>query len=230
MSTESLVNKEALAPEGPQEFGERWRVGALLLIVADAAFVVALSFAFLYLRGVDTQAAFHPGGTAEASLWWPWLVTVVMVASYLCYRWGLEAHEPGRRHFLAGGVAALAGMVLALALNLVQMLRFPFHVADNAYSSAVWVLAAANFFHLLITVFLGLGIVLRVHRRVTRGAHDWHVRIVGIWFAWVCVASLVGSLTVTAANGTVGCPLVPHEPGETGARAVQSSSCSSASR
>ena len=229
MSTESLVNKEAIAPEEPQDFGERWRVGALLLIVADAAFVAALSFAFLYLRGVNTQAAFHPGGTAVASLWWPWAVTVVMVASYLCYRWGLEAHEPGRRHFLGGGIVALVGMVIALVLNLVQMFRFPFHVADNAYSSAVWVLAAANVFHLLITVFLGLGIVLRVHRRVTRGARDWHVRIVGIWFAWVCVASLAGSLTVTAANGTVGCPLAPDQP-DPGARSVQSSSCSSASR
>ena len=106
MSTESLVNKEAFAPEEPADFGERWRTGAVLLIVADASFVVALSFAFLYLRGIDTQASFHPGGTGVASLWWPWVVSAVMVASFGAYRLGLEAHEPGRRHFLSLGVAA----------------------------------------------------------------------------------------------------------------------------
>lgn len=228
MSTESLVNKEAFAPEEPEHFGERWRTGVLLLLVADGAFVVALSFAFLYLRGVDTQSSFHPGATGVASLWWPWIVTAVMVASFIAYRLGLETHEPGRRHFLNGGVVALVGMAIALVLNIVEMYRFPFHVSDNAYSSAVWVIAAGNVFHLLITVFLGLGIVVRVHKRRTLGAHDWHVRLVGIWFAWVCVASLIGTLSVSVANGTVGCPLPKDQP-DPGARSVLAS-CSSASR
>jgi heme/copper-type cytochrome/quinol oxidase subunit 3 len=229
MSTESLVNKEAFAPEEPEDFGDRWRTGVVLLIVADASFVVALSFAFLYLRGINTQASFHPGGTGVASLWWPWIITAVMIVSFLAYRYGLEMHEPGRRHFLNGGVVALVGMCLALVLTIVEMYQFPFTVSDNAYSSAVWVLAAGNVFHLLVTVFLGLGIVIRVQRRVTRGARDWHVRLVGIWFAWVCVAALLGALTVTVANGTVGCPLPKDQP-DPGARSVLLPSCSSASR
>jgi hypothetical protein len=229
MSTESLVNKEAFAPEEPEDFGNRWRTGVLLLIVADASFVVALSFAFLYLRGINTQSSFHPGDSGVASLWWPWIITAVMIGAFLAYRYGLETHEPGRRHFLNGGVPALVGMCLALVLTIVQMYQFPFHVSDNAYSSAVWVLAAGNVFHLLITVFLGLGIVLRVHRRVTHGARDWHVRLVGIWFRWVCVAALLGAVTVTVANGTVGCPLPKDQP-DPGARSVVLSSCSSASR
>jgi heme/copper-type cytochrome/quinol oxidase subunit 3 len=229
VSTESLVNKEAFAPEEPEDFGERWRTGALLLLVADGSFVVALSFAFLYLRGINTQTSFHPGGSGVASLWWPWIIIAVMVASYLAYRFGLEAHEPGRRHFLNVGVLAVVGMTVALVLTIVQMYQFPFHVSDNAYSSAVWVLAAGNVFHLLITVFLGLGIVIRVQRRVTRGARDWHVRIVGIWYAWVCIAALIGAITVTVANGTVGCPLPKDQP-DPGARSVLVSSCPSSAR
>jgi heme/copper-type cytochrome/quinol oxidase subunit 3 len=229
MSTESLVNKQAFAPEEPEDFGERWRTGAILLIVADASFVVALSFAYLYLRGINTQSSFHPGGTAVASLWWPWIVALVMVGSFVAYRYGQQAHAPGRRHFLNGGVVALVGMALALVLTIVEMYKFPFHVSDNAYSSAVWVLAAGNVFHLLITVFLGLGIVVRVQRRATREARDWHVRIVGIWFAWVSVAALIGAITVTVANGTVGCPLPKDQPAP-GARSVLASSCASSTR
>jgi heme/copper-type cytochrome/quinol oxidase subunit 3 len=229
MSTESLVNKEAFAEEDPQEFGERWRVGAVLLIVADAAFVAALSFSYLYLRALDTQHSFHPGGTGVASLWWPWAIAVVMVASAVLYRTGLRTHEPGRRHFAGGAALAVAGMCVALVLTIVQMYQFPFTVSDNAYSAAVWVLAASTVFHLVITVFLGLGIAIRVQRRVTRGSRDWHVRIVGIWYSWVCIAAVIGALTLTVANGTVGCPLPKDQP-DPGARSVFVSSCPSSSR
>lgn len=214
MST-SVINEEAFAHEGPAVPGERWRVGVLLLIVADASFVVALSFAFLYLRGINTQSSFHPGDTGVASLWWPWLVAAVMVASAVAYRYA--------------SLVAPVGMVLALVLNIVEMYRFPFHVSDNAYSSAVWVIAAGNAFHLVLTVFLGLGIAARARRGVIRGGGDWHVRLVGIWMAWVCAAAILGALTVTAANGTVGCPLPGDQP-DPGARSVLASSCPTPSR
>ena len=229
MSTESLVNKEAFAPEEPHEFGDRWRTGALLLILADAAFVAALSFSYLYLRALDTQHSFHPGATGVASLWWPWIVSTVMVLSALAYWNGMRAHRPGRRIFAGDATVAVVGMAVALVLTIVSMYRFPFTVSDNAYSDAVWVIAAGNVFHLVITVFLGLGIAVRVHRRATRGARDWHVRIVGIWFSWVCVASIVGAITISVANGTVGCPLPKDQP-DPGARSVLASSCPSSAR
>ena len=120
MSTESLVNKEAFAPEEPHEFGERWRTGVLLLILADAAFVAALSFTYLYLRALDTQHSFHPGGTAAASLWWPWIVAVVMVLSALAYWDGMRVHRPGRRHFVGGATVAV---VNAWSLHLTPVMR-----------------------------------------------------------------------------------------------------------
>lgn len=230
MTTESLVNKEAVAHEEPEDFGQRWLLGASLLILADASFVVALSFAYLYLRGLDTQHAFHPGLSGTASLWWPWVITLVMVVSLLAYRRGLTEHEPGRRQFLNAGAVGVSGMAVALVLTVVQMATFPFHVSDNAYSSAVWVIAAGNVFHLLITVFLGVGIVVRVHRRVTHGARDWHARIVGVWFAWVCAASLIGAVTVSVANSTVGCPLPRGDQPPPGASSSAVASCATSAR
>jgi hypothetical protein len=164
-----------------------------------------------------------------ASLWWPWTVSVVMVLSALAYWSGLRTHEPGRRHFVGGAAVAVIGMAAALVLTVVQMYRFPFTLSDNAYADGVWVITAGNVFHLLITVFLGTGIAIRVHRRATRGARDWHVRIVGIWYAWVCVASIVGALTISVANGTVGCPLPSDQP-DPGARSVLASSCPSSAK
>jgi len=221
MST-SVVHDEAFAHGEPIP-GERWRAGVVLLIVADASFVAALSFTFLYLRGLNTQSSFHPGNTGVASLWWPWIVAAVMVVSFVAYRYGMRA-SVGRQRLVNGSLLALVGMVLALVLNLVEMNLFPFHVSDNAYSAAVWVIAAGNVFHLVLTVFLALGIVLRVRRGVILGSGDWHVRLVGIWMAWVCAASIIGALTVSVANGTVGCPLPGDQP-DPGARSVLAPSC-----
>jgi heme/copper-type cytochrome/quinol oxidase subunit 3 len=202
--TESLVNKEAFPVEEHGDFGRRWMTGAALLIVADASFVVALSFTYLYLRALNTERAFHPPDSATASLWWPWAVTAAMFASLVAYRYAMSEHEPARLGFVTGGVIAVLGMTAALALNITQIATFPFKVWDNAYASAVYVLAAGNVFHLLVTLFLGVGVVNRVRRKVTRGRRDWHVRIVGMWWTWVCVAALIGALTVSVANGTVG--------------------------
>ena len=202
--TESLVNKHAYAPEAAEDFGSRWMTGAVLLIVADASFVAALSFSYLYLWAVDTEGAFHPRGSAAASLWWPWAVTACMAVGLAAYRYALGEHRPARHGFLAGGTVAVVAMLVALVLNVVQMATFPVGVADNAYASALYVLAGGNVFHLLVTVFLGVGVLNRVRHRVTVGRRDWHLRIVGVWWAWVTVASLVGALTVTVANGPVG--------------------------
>jgi hypothetical protein len=204
MTTESLVNKDALPVEEPGDFGRRWLTGASLLIVADASFVVALSFTFLYLWGLNTEQAFHPPGSATASLWWPWAITALMFAALAAFRYGLGEHEPARLGFLTGGVVAVLGMTLALALNITQIATFPFSVWDNAYSSAVYVIAAGNVFHLLVTIFLGVGVVNRVRHKVTRGRRDWHLRVVGVWWTWSCVGALIGALTLSVANGTVG--------------------------
>jgi heme/copper-type cytochrome/quinol oxidase subunit 3 len=204
MSSGTALVHDSHAPEEPEVVGTRWMTGAVLLIVADASFVAALSFAYLYLRGVNTEGNFHPTKSATASLWWPWAITACMVAGFIAYRAGLGAIESsGRSRFVSlAGIGVLI-MAVALVLNVVQMATLPVQASDNAYGSAVLVIAGGNLFHLLLTLFLGVGAVNRVRRGVTEGAQMWSLRIIGIWFGWVCVASAIGALTISVANGAV---------------------------
>jgi heme/copper-type cytochrome/quinol oxidase subunit 3 len=205
VSTESLVNKVAPSIEDPEDFGRRWMAGAALLIVADASFVAALSFTYLYLRAVDTEHAFHPAGSPTASLYWPWLVTACMVVGFAAYLHGMRRDvDSAESTFVTSAGAGIVVMAIALVLNIIQIATFPFSVSDNAYSSAVFVIAAGNVFHLLLTLFVGIGAVNRSRRGLTHGPQGWQLRIVGMWWLWVCVAAAIGALTVTVANGTVG--------------------------
>jgi len=202
MTTESLVT--AHPAEDAEVVGRRWLTGAGLLIVADASFVAAMSFTYLYLRGVNTEGEFHPPKSATASLWWPWVITACMIAGYAAYRSGLgRSRQTVSSRFVASTTLGVLIMTVALVLNIVQMAVFPFAVKDNAYASAVFVIAAGNVFHLLITVFTGIGAANRVRRGLTEGPQIWSLRIVGVWWGWVCVASAIGALTISMANGIV---------------------------
>jgi heme/copper-type cytochrome/quinol oxidase subunit 3 len=205
MTMESTLHQGAHPLDTAEDLGRRWMTGALLLIVADASFVVAMSFTYLYLRGVNTEGEFHPPKSATASLWWPWIVTVCMVAGFAAYRWGLGgAARSLRSSFVGSASLGVLMMVVALVLNILQLANLPFKIQDNAYSSAVFVIAAGNVFHLLITVFVGIGAANRVRRGLIEGPQMWSIRIVGVWWAWVCVASAIGALTITMANGVTG--------------------------
>lgn len=204
MTTEYLAPTAAHPIEDAEVVGRRWLTGAVLLIVADASFVAALSFTYLYLRGVNTEGEFHPPKSPTASLWWSWAITALMVAGFAAYRSGLGRTIPSvESRFVASTTLGVLIMTVALVVNIVQMAAFPFKVADNAYSSTVFVIAAGNVFHLLITVLTGIGAANRVRRGLTDGPQLWSLRIVGIWWGWVCVASATGALTISVANGIV---------------------------
>lgn len=200
MTTESLVT--AHPPEDAEVVGQRWMTGAVLLIVADASFVAALSFTYLYLRGVNTEGEFHPPKSGTASLWWPWVITAVMVAGFAAFRSGLgRAGRSVQPRFVVSATLGVVIMTVALALNIVQMVTFPFNIGNNAYASTLYVVAGGNVFHLILTLFTGLGAVNRVRRGLVEGSQLWSLRIVGVWWGWVCLASAVGALTISVANG-----------------------------
>jgi heme/copper-type cytochrome/quinol oxidase subunit 3 len=204
MSTESLLRNDANPLNDADNVGRRWMTGALLLIVADASFVAALSFTYLYLHGVDTEGEFHPAKSATASIWWPWAITACMVAGFVAYRSGLGGSgQATYSRFVTRTVLGVVIMTVALVLNIVQMATFPFKIEDNAYSSAVFVIAAGNVFHLLITIFTGIGAANRVRQGLTEGPQRWSLRIIGVWWAWVCLSSATGALTISVANGIV---------------------------
>jgi heme/copper-type cytochrome/quinol oxidase subunit 3 len=186
------------APEPPEVVGARWRYGVLLLIVADAAFVVSVAFSYFYLRGLNTDKAWVASDQKTAAIWVGWALAAGTVLSLLFYRRalaGLRADQPQR--FV--GMALLA--VLVLAANLVgqwlQLTEFEFGANTSAYSTSLYLMAGANLFHLLLTLFLGIGIWNRGRRGLLKAAGQWQARIIGLWWTWITVAAVLGAFTTS---------------------------------
>ncbi len=181
--------------------GQMRRLGVFLVILGDSTFVLSLVFTYLYLRSLNTEgkwlAADQPG---PVSTGYSWLIGLVAVLSWLVYRWA----QDDRREMSvlrAGVLVASLIAVVDLGLQVAQMVGAGFTPRDGAYQSAWMALAGYHVVHLLLTLFLGTGILVRAAKG--RFDHDrWHIRLVGYWWTWMAVSAILITATtsLTAAS------------------------------
>jgi len=184
--------------EDPIVVGRRWQTGVLLLILADVSFVAALLFSYLYLRGLNTSKAWLLPKQQIATIWVGWLIAGVLVLSALAYRSGLGGIRNGSSTRLAS--AAGLGVLLLVAdfaAQVGQLVTLPFGVGDSAYSSELYLLGGANLFHLLITLFLGIGVVNRTRRGLYSRDDSRQVQMVGYWWTWIAIAACATALVTS---------------------------------
>jgi heme/copper-type cytochrome/quinol oxidase subunit 3 len=178
--------------------GRRWRTGLALLIVADAAFVGSLVFSYFYLRGLNTDGHWFPRHSPIAPIWVGWVIAAGAVLSAGAYRWGQEGFHSGKESRLALGAGVAVLLVVADVVGqVVQIATLPFGVKHSSYSSSIYVFAGANLFHLLLTLFVGVGIWNRVRLGRHSPSNDWQVRLVGIWWTWIALAAVISAFTTS---------------------------------
>ena len=194
--TAATVTHESVHPE---DLFRTQRLGVLLVIAADVAFVLSLMFTYFYLRGLNTNDGWIPKHyPATASIGFSWLIAGVMVLATLAFLWGqggAMAGDNGR--LVTGALGALALVLVDLGLQIYQLATLPFKTTTGGYSSAFIALALANVLHLLLTLFIGLAAWNRA--RVGRYSGDGHlqVRLVGYWYTWVAIAALLTAFTTS---------------------------------
>jgi heme/copper-type cytochrome/quinol oxidase subunit 3 len=178
--------------------GRRWRLGVGFLIVADASFVAAMLFSYRYLRGLNTEGAWLPHGSATPPIWVSWVLAAGFILSALVFRGGERAIRRGDSGRLV--LASVLGVILVVLVGVgqvVQIAGFPFAIASSAYASSVYLLAGANLFHLVLTLFLGLAMWNRARVGKYSAAENWQVGIVSLWWAWVAIAAVLSALTTS---------------------------------
>jgi len=175
------------------------RLGVMLLILADAAFVLSLVFTYFYLRGLNTEGGWIPAGSHTLNPLNGWVIAGVMVLSALAYRWGeLGVPAGDRRRVTAGVVLALLLVVVDLGLQLARLVTLPFGAGTGSYASTVIVMAGSHLVHLLITAVLGIAIWNR-SRMGLFADNPWQIRLVGYWWTWVAVSAVLLAIATSFA-------------------------------
>ena len=188
--------------DSPEVVGRRQRMGVILLILADVAFVLSLVFTYLYLRQLDTEAGWIPKDSHTESTSVGWLIAIVMIAAWVVYRWGEVAARTGGQSKLvlgAGGAVVIAAIDLVLQLN--QMVTSTLRAADGSYASSFMALAGYHAFHVILSIFIGLGLWNRARLGLFT-VNNWQVRIVGYWWAWVAISAVITAATTSVTTIT----------------------------
>lgn len=198
-----MTTHAAVAVDGhldPEFAGGMNKLGVILLIVGDAFFTLSLVFTYLYLRGLNTNGLWMGKDVHPVSTAFSWVIVLVVVASWAAYRWGERGGNDKARIALGVGVAS-ALVLVDVVMQVVQMVGAGFTPRDGAYASAWMALAGYHVVHLLLSLFLGIGIMNRA--RVGRFAQTaWHVRLVGYWWSWLVLAAVLIAATTSLTTVT----------------------------
>lgn len=187
----------------PAVVARRDRMGVLLLIVADIAFVLSLIFSYLYLRFLNVNGLWLPEEVQPAEVSLTWIINLVLLVGVISAVLASRGARAGRQGSLvSASLVALLVAVVAFVLQWHQLATFGFPAAENgyfasAYSSAIVILAGANAFHLLLTVFISLGIAIRAKRGLFTDPGAWQPRLAMYWWTWVLLSSVIVALMTT---------------------------------
>jgi len=195
--TAGAVHREHLT-EHAHDPSRSQTAGVVLLIVADAVFVMSLVFTYFYLRGLNTDDGWIPAGSHTLSPASDWIIAAVVVLSALAYLWGERGIQAGDRgRLMIGTLLALVLLLADLGLQIWRLATLPFGAGTGSYASTVTVMAGAHLVHLLITAVLGVAIWNRARRGLFSRDSNGHVRLVGYWWAWVAMAAIVIAFTTS---------------------------------
>lgn len=192
--------------------GRRNRLGIIFLIVADFSGTMALIISYCYLWSLNVNNGWAPNDQTFGNNdllksrsplpWaadWPfWAILALTVVATLVLWVGVRSLRSGARGALVGA-AAVSTLILigALVLQYWQMATFPFGPDNGAYASAVFLLTASVFAHLVLAVFLMLAITNRTRAGLISSANPFQAKLVGYWMIWVCASILLGCLCTT---------------------------------
>ena len=149
----SLVESpEEMAYELRSAEGATWTAGKLLVGIG-AFFYVGLGFSYFYLRSANDLGLWRPHGvTAPTGI--GAAIFAIVVASAAVNVYGTSRFRKGMSaDWEVAGWAAVVGLLLATALQIIELTRLPFIPGSSGYSSLFVAGAGMNIASSLISAY-----------------------------------------------------------------------------
>jgi heme/copper-type cytochrome/quinol oxidase subunit 3 len=129
------------------------------LVIGSLSFLFgAFAFAYFYLQSSDGHSLWLPSSTTPPKAWYGVTIMVLIVVSALLNTFGLQRIKAGQKGpwFMAGVVALVLGLV-AVALQIVELLNLPFQPGASGFASCF-----TGFYPVALTVWLAALVYLEI--------------------------------------------------------------------
>jgi heme/copper-type cytochrome/quinol oxidase subunit 3 len=195
--------------------GRRNTLALWLLIVADVAGTIALIISYTYLWSLNVNGGWAPPGAqltavetnndiptnvqaSFATEWHFWAILGIVILSTVAMWWAYRSAKGGfQAALITGAVLSTLLMIVALIAQWIQVTTFPFGPSDGAYASAVIVLCGSNIFHMLLVLFLLIGVVNRSRKGLINQGAPYQAQATTYYMTWVSISVLLGALLTT---------------------------------
>lgn len=167
------------------------RRGMLYYVLTDVIFVVFLLLTYIWLRAFHADGWF-PDGTKTPDEQTVLILTGLCVLSGIFYFIGFLGIRAGNRGALTicSAIATIL-VIAALAGQIRFMGHLPFTTSDGSYASTYIVLSGYHIYHLLLALFLGIGVTNRaIHGRYS-SANTSGLSAIGYYWYWMALTPVL---------------------------------------
>jgi heme/copper-type cytochrome/quinol oxidase subunit 3 len=171
----------------------RARAGVVMLILSDALAVLAILAAGGYLRALNTEGQYKITGDFAPAFVPGLLIAIALVLSGLAYFWWeRKVRRPGEADQPLFFLLALVLMLVAGVGETWLGAALKYGTPISAYESVQLLLTWFTAVHLLLAVIIGILLLGRIIRgRVRVAGHDYIAEVVGYWWYYTVIASLL---------------------------------------
>ncbi len=169
------------------------RLGMLFIVLADVLFVIFMMVTYPWLRAYNTDQGWFPYPNMKLpdntmSL----ILVLLMVVSAAFFFIGFMGIRAGNQALLrVGMLVSVVLVVVTLVLQIRFMGQQQFATVDGTFADTWLLFAAANVYHLLWAVFLGIGITNRAFQgRYTQARHLGVITIGYFWY-WAALTPVL---------------------------------------
>lgn len=166
------------------------RLGMLFYVLTDITFGFFMLATYVWLRAYNTDGNWRPTQIGP-DMSQVELLTLIIVVSALSFGLATLGARLGNGALLKGGLlVALLLVVVNLIGSVYAMGHFNFTSQDGGFASTYLVLTAYHIYHLLIGLFLGVGLSVRALRgRYVDGGH-LGVTVAGYYWYWMTLLAV----------------------------------------
>ena len=172
---------------GPMDNDAKVRLGMRFYVITDIIFVLFLFVTYIWLRAYNTGGGLFPDGTKLPDANLSNINMGLVVLSAICYFVGYLGIRRGRQGLLRiGMLLALLLMIASFVCQIIFMGHLPFVTIDGSFASSFILLSGYHVYHMILALFMGLGLTHRAFRG--RYSQDRMLGVVTVGYYWYWTA------------------------------------------